>query len=112
MSKSYLAKLRAASEEENLRIEEAKAKSQPTDKRIVCDTPLATQIESLMRGLSPAQRNRPWSMEELVVRLQGRYSTRPHAMNIGAALRQLGWTQELDWTAQGAGKRYWYIGNE
>ena len=40
------------------------------------------QLESLMASLSPAQRNRPWTMDELVARLQGRYSARPHPMNI------------------------------
>ena len=31
----------------------------------------------------------PWSMDELVVHLKGRYSARPHPMNVGKALRAL-----------------------
>ena len=108
MSKSYLAKLRAASEEENLRHdEEVKAQRKPTDTRILCDKPLADQIESLMRSLPPVQRDRPWSMDELVARLHGRYSARPHPMHVGAALRQLGWKSSRNWSEEGGGRRYW-----
>ena len=82
------------------------------DSRVVCDKPLTEQIEALMRTLSPAQRNRSYSMLELVSRLQGRYSARPHAMNVGQALRALGWTQRRDWTRSGGGRRYWYLGHE
>jgi len=28
-------------------------------------------------------------------------------MNVGQALRALGWTQMRDWTREGGGKRYW-----
>ena len=59
-------------------------------------------------SLPPVQRDRPWSMEDLVARLRGRYSTRPHPMNVGQALRTLGWTQRRDWTREGGGRRYWY----
>ena len=65
-----------------------------------------------MRSLSPAQRNRPWSMDELVARLKGHYSARPHAMNVGTALRQLGWVTRRDWTRDGGGRRVWLIGQE
>jgi hypothetical protein len=109
MSKTYIANLRAASDEANLRREEeAKAKNPHADTRILCDIPLTNQIEALMRSLSPAQRNRPWSMDELVPRLQGRYSAHPHAMNVGQALRALGWLSKRDWTRDGAGRRVWY----
>lgn len=107
MSKTYLAKLRAASDEENLRLEEPKSKPRNADKRILCDKPLTEQIEALMLSLPPVQRDRPWSMEELIARLQGRYSARPHAMKVGQALRALGWTQRRDWTRGGGGRRYW-----
>jgi hypothetical protein len=55
------------------------------------------------------QRDRPWSMDELVARLQGRYSARPHPMNVGQALRALGWTQRRDWTRDGGGRRMWRL---
>ena len=75
------------------REEEAKATRKPADPRVLNDTPLADQIKDLMLSLPPVQRDRPWSMEELVARLKGRYSPRPHAMNVGQALRALGWTR-------------------
>jgi hypothetical protein len=87
MSKTYLAKLRAASDEANLRHEEAKAQTQHVDPRVLCDKPLTAQIEELMLSLPPVLRDSPWSMDELVARLQGRYSARPHPMNVGQALR-------------------------
>ena len=99
--------------EENLRHdEEVKAQRKPTDTRILCNKPLADQIESLMRSLPPVQRDRPWSMEELAARLQGRYSIRPHPMHVGRALRALGWAQKRDWTRDGGGRRVWVVSSE
>lgn len=71
--------------------------------------PLTDQIEALMRSLPPAQRDRPWSMAELVCRLQGRYRDRPHAADVGQALRALGWTRKRDWTSEGGGRRVWVV---
>ena len=68
---------------------------------------LTEQIEALMRTLSPAQRNREWSMEEWLVRLQGRYSARPHTMHVGQALRALGWSQSRRWKTGVEGRRLW-----
>lgn len=71
------------------------------------------QIIALMASLSPAQRNRPWSMDELVARIQGRYSARPHPMHVGTALRQLGWTSFRDWSVSGGcGRRVWRLDQE
>ena len=81
--------LKADTAEATLRCEEAKAQRKPADSRVLCDIPLTDQIESLMRSLPPVQRDRAWSMDELVARLRGRYSTRPHPMNVGQALRAL-----------------------
>jgi hypothetical protein len=110
MSKAYLAKLRATSDEANLHSEEAKLKSRSPDSRILCDVPLVDQITALMASLAPAQRDRPWSMDELVARLQGRYSARPHAMHVGQALRAMGWVTRRDWTRDGGGRRVWSRG--
>ena len=107
MSKTYIAKLKADAEAANLRREQAKSKAHYSDKRLLCDIPLTDQIEALMRSLPPVQRDRPWSMDELMARLQGRYSARPHPMHVGQALRALGWTQRRDWTRNGGGRRYW-----
>ncbi|HAY44898.1 MAG TPA: hypothetical protein DCY55_01280 [Gammaproteobacteria bacterium] len=105
--KTYIDQLKVEAEAANLRREEVKAKFQNADSRVLCDTPLTDQITALMASLPPAQRNRPWSMDELVVRLSGRYSAKPHAMNVGTALRQLGWVTRRDWSAEGAGRRVW-----
>ncbi len=78
-----------------------------SDSRIQCDTPLTEQIEALMRSLPPSQRNRPWTMEELVARLHGRYNARPCAGEVGIALRRLGWTRIRDWSSDGGGRRVW-----
>jgi hypothetical protein len=108
MSKAYLAKLRALSDEANLHREVAKAQRKPTDPRILCDKPLTDQIEALMRSLPPAQRNRPWSMEEFLVRLQSRYGARrPHPMYVGQALRALGWQCRRIYGAEWGGRRVW-----
>lgn len=80
---------------------------QRVDSRVQCDIPLTDQIEALMRSLPPAQRNRPWTMEELVARLHGRYNARPCAGSVGVALRRLGWTRIRDWSQDGGGCRVW-----
>ena len=90
------------------RLSQVKAQRKPTDPR-VCDKPLTDQIEALMRSLPPVQRERPWSMDELVACLHGRYSARPHPMNVGQALRALRWTQKRDWTRDGGGRRMWRL---
>ena len=105
--KTYIDQLKADTAEANLRHEEAKVQTQHADTRVLCDKPLSEQIEDLMNCLSPAQRSRPFTMDELVARLQGRYSARPHPMNVGQALRALGWTQRRDWTRDGGGRRVW-----
>lgn len=69
--------------------------------------PLDTQIIELMATLAPSQRDRRWSMAELVTRLEGRYRDNPHPQMIGEALRRLGWSTVRDWTNAGGGRRYW-----
>ena len=39
--------------------------------------PPTEQIEALMRRLPPTQRDRPWSMEELRLRLKGKFEEPP-----------------------------------
>ncbi len=53
--------------------------------------PLPEQITDLMNSLPPALRDRPWSMAELVSRLQGKYRARPHPQKVGETMRRLGW---------------------
>ena len=107
MMKTYIADLQATSDAANLRREEAKSKPQGTDTRVLCDTSLTDQIEELMLSLPPALRDRPWTMNDFVPRLQGRYSARPHPMNVGQALRALGWKQRRKWKAGTEGRRVW-----
>ena len=48
--------------------------------------PLTEQITELMQSLPYALKNKPWSMQELVSRLDGKYRDRPHAQLVGIAL--------------------------
>jgi hypothetical protein len=70
-----------------------------------CEVPLTDQITNLMRSLPPAQRDRPWSVSELVARLNGRFKARPSCGDVGIALRRLGWTRATDWLQSGGGRR-------
>ena len=101
----YIATLRRQAED--LRTPEADSKPGQNDPRVLCAKSVAHQIEELMRSLPPAQRDRAWSMEELVARLHGRYKVRPCAGEIGTALRRLGWTRIRDWGPDGDGRRVW-----
>ena len=104
--KNYIAQLQAQAEEAR-RAHEAKAEQER--KAAIGNTvkPLTLQIEELMRSLPPAQRDRPWSMDDLVGRLQGRYHAQPSAGDVGEALRALGWVRKRDWTIGHAGRRIW-----
>lgn len=73
--------------------------------------PLDVQITELMATLPPTQRDRKWSMAELVSRLDGRYRDRPHPQMVGEALRRLGWSTGRNWTKAGGGRRYWVSRN-
>ena len=69
--------------------------------------PLKDQITELMNSLPYALRNKPWSMQELTQRLNGKYRDRPHAQMVGIALRQLGWTRKRLWGIDYQGVRLW-----
>jgi hypothetical protein len=88
---------------------EAKAKcavSTPTVKRV---KPLDQQITELMVTLPTQLRDRPWSMAELVQRLSGKYRDRPHAQQVGEALRRLGWKRIRLWSNGADGQRVWVL---
>jgi hypothetical protein len=104
--KHYIEQLQAVSEQVQRQRDCAQSGPKP-DSRINCDTPLTEQIETLMRSLPPIQRDRPWSMDELVARLKGRFKTQPSAGDVGIALRKIGWTRSRDWSQRGSGRRYW-----
>ena len=70
-------------------------------------TPLTEQIIELMKSTPPQLLNRPWSMAELVARLDGKYRDRPHAQNVGKALRIIGWNYRRYWGKGYNGVRVW-----
>ena len=107
--KAYIESLHAAVEQANRQKQAEAKKRRNADPRVLCDKPLTQQIEELMRTLSPAQRDRPWTMDELVARLRGRYRVKPHPMRIGEALRALGFISRRDWSRDGAGRRNWLL---
>jgi hypothetical protein len=68
---------------------------------------LDQQIAELMRSLPPSVRDRPWQLQAIVNRLEGRYRQRPHAQGVGQALRRLGWVRIRPEDASGEGRRLW-----
>lgn len=106
--KSYIDRLNEHAEETRKAHQRGQVNvSRGSDPRIVCEKPLTVQIEELMRSLPPAERQRRWTMAEFIARFLGRYTTRPHPMQVGEALRSLGWHQARDWSSEGGGRRYW-----
>lgn len=89
---------------------EAQAKLAQSIQQIKRTKPLEDQITELMRTLPPQLRDRPWSMVELVNRLTGKYRDRPHAQQVGEALRRLGWRRERRWGQGYDGARVWLPG--
>ena len=69
--------------------------------------PLDQQIAELMRALPPTVRDRPWQLQDIVNRLEGRYRQRPHTQGVGLALRRLGWSRIRPENASGQGRRLW-----
>ena len=69
--------------------------------------PLKEQITELMHTLPPQLLNRPWSMSDLVLKLNGKYRDRPHAKQVGEALKQLGWRRVRYWCKGYDGVRLW-----
>jgi hypothetical protein len=74
--------------------------------------PLPVQIEELMRTLAPSQRDRRWSIDEFVCRLEGKYRDRPHPADVGRVLRGLGWARVRDYSRAGGGRRYWVFSRD
>ena len=101
---SHVENLRLHAEELNNKIQlkkEAASNSSPQFK------PLTQQIEELMRSMPPKMLNRPWSIAELILRLDGKYRDRPHAQNVGDALRRAGWKSIRHWGKGYNGVRLW-----
>lgn len=107
---AYIAQLRREVDEEK-RLHEIKAKAQAEATTVKlqerCVKPLTVQITELMSTIPPSMRDRPWSIQDLVSRLQGKYRDRPHTQHVGSALRQLGWCRERRWGHGYDGVRVW-----
>ena len=79
---------------------------QQSVQRAVCDgrrkTPvsLQDQIQAYIGTLTDAQKNRPWSIDELIPHLDGVYRDRPASRKVAQALRAGGWKQKRDWTVK------------
>lgn len=95
----YLEKLRKHAEQQS---QETKEKTQPRPFK-----PLTEQITELMQTTTPRLRERPWSMQEIIVRLDGKYRDRPHAQMVGNALKILGWQRVRLWSKGYDGVRLW-----
>jgi len=111
-ARSYLDQLREHAEEQRRihdleREAEAQANLVASIQAIKRTKPLEQQITELMATLPPQVRNRPWSMAELVKQLSGKYRDRPHAQNVGEALRRLGWRRVRLWRDGADGQRVW-----
>jgi len=78
-----------------------------SDNRVRCEISIQDQIQMLMSTLPIKQQNRPWSMEELCIRISGKYHEKPHPMDVARALRRLGWESTRDWSRDGGGRRLW-----
>lgn len=104
MLKTYIQALRE--------VADAQARSGSKGASRPCAKPLTAQLEAFLRTLPPAQRDRRWSIDEFVCRLEGKYRDRPHAADVGRALRALGWIRVRDCSRTGGGKRYWTFSPE
>ncbi len=94
-------------------LEQFNARAEQQSQPIKADTqqrpfkPLTDQISDLMKSMPPSMLNRPWSMSELVLRLEGKYRDRPHAQQVGDALKVLGWQRVRYWARGYDGVRLW-----
>jgi len=70
-------------------------------------TPLTTQLQYLFATMTENQRNRDYSVTELIPRLKGQFRSAPSAAKVAAALKQLGFTQNRDYSKAGGGARVW-----
>ena len=100
----HLEKLRLHAEELNNKIQ---VKNEVTSNSPRQFKPLAEQISELVQSTPAKLLSRPWSMAELVARLEGKYRDRPHGQNVGDALRRAGWKRDRYWGNGYNGVRLW-----
>lgn len=65
------------------------------------------QLKVLLESLHPTQLDRPWVMQDFVVRLTGKYRMHPHGKEVGELLRSLGWRRVRLWKNGDGGCRVW-----
>jgi hypothetical protein len=100
----YLEKMRLNAQEINHQVQ---LKNEATSNSPRQYKPLTDQIIELMKSTPPSLLNRPWTMTEFVARLDGKYRDRPHAQNVGDALRRFGWKSIRHWGKGYNGVRLW-----
>jgi hypothetical protein len=105
MMRAYIQSLQRQVEADNAAAATEKSSSSPGIAKTVKH--LDQQIVELMRSLPPTLRDRPWSIQDLVNRLEGRYRQRPHAQGVGQALRRLGWVRIRPGDLNGGERRMW-----
>jgi hypothetical protein len=66
---------------------------------------LEQQILELVRSLSSDQLTRPWTMDEFVMRLGGKYRDRPHPQQVGEILKRFNWERRRSYGKNSG--RYW-----
>lgn len=69
--------------------------------------PVKEQLKVLLGSLHPTQLDRPWVMQDFIVRLTGKYRMHPHGQEVGSALRSLGWKRVRLWKNGDGGCRVW-----
>jgi hypothetical protein len=99
-SRTYINQLKAQSEQ--LLIKEKYEKKLFREVK-----PLTNQISDFIKTLPPALINKPWTMAELVARLDGKYRAKPHPQKVAEALRILGWKRVRYWRKGYDGVRLW-----
>lgn len=89
-------------------LEQLREAAQQPDEPTRAYVPLTEQITNLTAPLPDLQRNRAWSIAELLPQLQGRYQDRPATREVAQALTELGWQQKRCWKKSGQNRRFWY----
>ena len=70
--------------------------------------PLELQLVEFFRTLSPEQLNRPWTMDQITIKLQGKFHDHPHPQMVATELRKMGWQRRRLYSHQADGRRYWF----
>lgn len=99
-SKTYINQLKARSEKLLLK--------EKCEKKLTREVkPLTNQISDFVKTLPSSLINKPWTMAELVARLDGKYRAKPHPQKVAEALRILGWARVRCWQKGYDGVRVW-----